>query len=141
MKRTTVLSYCVAALSVGAAVVVLSVIQARWQAAAHVSILLVAVIVSTRLGGAGAGSLATGLALLGFEYLLRLRYPLADGSIHLLRLASFALVAGYVVWVTATDRRRAQGLERAHDEQLRHNDALRAENLERKRTEEELRAS
>ncbi len=74
----------------------LSVIQARWQAAAHVSILLMAVI---------------------------------------------AVVACYVVWVTATDRRRAEGLTRARDEQERDNDALRSENLERKRTEEQLRAS
>jgi PAS domain S-box-containing protein len=142
MKRTAVLAYGAAVLSVGAAVLGLSVIQARWQAAAHVSILLIAVIVTTRLGGVGAGLLATALALLGFNYLIpQLHNPLADESITLLRLASFAVVACYVVWVTATDRRRTEGLARAHDEQLRHNAALRAENLERKRTEEDLRAS
>lgn len=68
MMRTAVLDYGVGVLSVGAAVVGLSVIQARWQAAAHVSILLMAVIVTTRVGGAGAGLLATALALLGFSY-------------------------------------------------------------------------
>jgi PAS domain-containing protein len=142
MKRTAVLGYAVAVLSVGAALVALSIIQARWQAAAHVSILLLAVIVTTRLGGAGAGLLATALALLAFGYLLpQLRNPLADESITLLRLASFAVVACDVVWVSATDRRRTEGLARAHDEQLRHDDALRAESLERKRTAEELRAS
>ena len=142
MRQTAVFGYGLAVLSVGAAVVALSMIQARWQAGAHVSILLIAVIVAARLGGAGAGLLATALALLGFGYLLpQLRNPLADESITLLRLASFAAVACYVVWVTAADRRRAEGLARAHDEQLRHNDALRAENLDRKRTEEELRAS
>src|SRR5690348_7065517 len=142
MKQTAVFGYGLAVLSVGAAVVALSMIQARWQAGAHVSILLIAVIVTTRLGGAGAGLLATALALLDFGYLLpQLRNPLPDESITLLRLASFAVVACYVVWVTAADRRRTEGLARAHDEQLRYNDALRAENLERKRTEEELRAS
>jgi PAS domain S-box-containing protein len=142
MRRTAVLGYGVAVLSVFAAVVALWVIQARWQPAAQVSFLLIAVIITTRFGGAGAGVMATALALLGLNYLLpQIRNPPVDWPIHLLHLMSFAAVACYVVWITATDRRRAQDLTRARDEQLRHNEALRAENLERKRTEEELRAS
>ena len=142
MKRTALLGYGAAVLSVGAALICLSIIQARWQAAAHVSIFLIAVIIATRAGGAGAGLLATALALLGFSYLLpQIRNPLADGSITLLRLLSFAVVACYVVWVTAIDRRRTEALTRARDEQQRNNEALRAENMERQQTEDAVRNS
>jgi PAS domain S-box-containing protein len=142
MKRTALLGYAVAVLSVGAAVTVLWAIQARGQPAAQVSILLIAVIITTRFGGAGPGLVATALALVGFNYLLlRMRDPLVDLPIVLLRLTALGVVAGYVVWVTASDRRRTEALARAHDEQRRNNEALRAENRGRQRTEDDLRAS
>jgi PAS domain-containing protein len=141
-KRTAAVGYGVAVLSVGAAMLGLWAIQARWQAAAHVSILLIAVIITTRFGGAGAGLVATALALVGFDYLIPpIRNPLGDKTVTVLRLASFGLVACYVVWLGAIDRRRTEALTHARDEQERHNEALRAENLERQRTEEALRAS
>lgn len=141
-KPTAVLGYGVAVLSVGAAMICLWAIQSRWQAAAHVSIFLMAVIVTTRFGGARAGLVATALALLGFGYLIpQMRNPLADQAMTLWRVASFGLVACYVVWLSAIDRRRTQALTQARDEQERHNEALRAENLERQYTEEALRAS
>lgn len=141
-KQRARLGYGVAVLSVGIAVLGLEIVQARWQPAAQASILLIAVIITTRFGGAGAGLLATALGLLGFDYLLpEIRNPRIDYPIEVLRLTAFAAVACYVVWVSALDRRRADALTRARDEQQRNNDALRAENLERKRTGEELRAS
>ena len=128
--------------AVGIAVAGLWLMQAHWGAAAHVSILLIAVILTTRLAGPQPGLLATALALLGLGYLLpHLHNPLADPVIQSLRLSSFAVVACYVVWITTTDRRRTESLTRAHDEARRNNEALRAENQERERTEKELRNS
>jgi PAS domain S-box-containing protein len=141
MKPAALLGYGLAAVPVGVALIALWVIQARWQPAAQVSILLIAVIITTRFGGAGPGLLAIGLAVLGFNYLLPPLRNLVDWPIHLLRLVSFAVVACYVVWLSAMDRRRTEALTRARDELRRNNDALRAENLERQRTELELRAS
>ena len=136
------LGYAVAIVTIGAAIIALSLMQARWQAAAHVSILLFAVIVATRIGGPKPGLLATALAVLGFNYLLlHLANPLADPAIQLFRLFSLAVVACYVVWITAAERRRAAAFERLHQEALRNNEVLRTENLERRRTEEQLRAS
>ena len=140
--RTALLDYGVAVISVAAAVLALSLIQARWQPAAQVSLLLIAVIITIRFGGAAAGLLAVALALLGFNYLLPpISNPLVDWSIRVLRLGSFAVVACYVVWLSALDRRRTEALTLARDALQRNNDALRSENQERKRTAEELRAS
>jgi PAS domain S-box-containing protein len=137
--QPTVAGYGVAIASVGGAVAGLALMQARWQAAAHASILLMAVIVATRFGGTKPGVLAAGLGLLGFHYLQT--GATLDSPAQLLRLISFAVVAGYVVWLNAIERARSESLERAHDEVQQQNEALRTENLERKRTEEALRDS
>ena len=131
-----------ALLAVGIAAVGLALMHARWQAAAHVSILLMAVIVTTRVAGAKAGLVATALAVLGLAYfLLHTTNPRAEPALHVIRLLSFAAVSCYVVWITATERARADSLRHALDAVRLNNEALRAENNERKRTEEELRAS
>ncbi len=140
--RFELLGYALAIVSVGAAIIVLTLMQTRWQAAAHVSILLFAVIVATRFGGTKPGLLAIALSVLGFNYLLlHMHTPVNDTSLQVLRLLSLVAVAAYVVWVTAAERRRAAAFERLHQEGLRNNEELRIENMERRRTEEELRAS
>ena len=140
--RSPLLRYAMAPLAVGIAVVGLALMQARWQAAAHVSILLMAVIVTTRVAGARAGLIATALAIVAFAYfLLHLSGPRADPALHVIRLLALAAVACYVVWITATERARADSLRLALDAVRLNNEALRAENSERQRTEEELRAS
>lgn len=137
-----ILDYAVAALGVGVAVFGLSLIQSRWQEAAHVSILLIAVIVSTRLGGTKAGLLATALATGGFAYLLvHAGNPLGAAPVQLARLLLLPVISLYIVWIAAIDRARVASLARTHDELQRNNEALRAENRERKHTEEELRTS
>jgi PAS domain S-box-containing protein len=134
------LGYGVAVLLVVSAVIGLLSMETRWQASAPVSMFLLAVIISTWLGGTKPGLLATVLSILGFDYFL-LGYSLADQPIHAVRLLSLGIVASYVVWVTATERSAAKSLRRSHDELMRNNEALRAENIERKRTEEALRDS
>jgi PAS domain S-box-containing protein len=142
IRRPALLGYVVAVLAVGTATAGLALMQSRWQAAAHVSILLMAVIVTARVGGAKPGLLATALALLAFNYLLlHLPNSLADPAIYLARLLSLAVVSCYLVWITAAEQARAGSLRRALDEVRKNNEALRAENLERLRTEQELRTS
>jgi PAS domain S-box-containing protein len=141
-SRRLIVGYGVAVLSVAIAVMSLLLMQARWQAAAPVSMFLLAVIVSTWLGGTKPGLLATALSILGFDYfLLHLGPPLADQPIQLVRLLALGIVACYVVWVTATERGAAESLRRAHDELQRNNEALRVEYIERERSEAALRVS
>jgi PAS domain S-box-containing protein len=100
-----------------------------------------AVIVTARVGGAKPGLLATALALLAFNYLLLHLPNPPDPAIYLARLLSLAAVSCYVVWITAAEQARAGSLRQALDAVRKNNEALRAENLERLRTEQELRAS
>jgi PAS domain S-box-containing protein len=124
--------YGAAALSVGIALITLRLMEAHWHISAQVSILLLAVIVSTWLGGTKPGLFATVLAILALNYLLpHVTNPLAP---QLVRLLSLAIVACYVLWLTATERRAAEAIRR-------NNEALRAENVQRQRTEEALRVS
>jgi PAS domain-containing protein len=105
-------------------------------------VFLIAVILSTWLGGTKPGLLAAALALLGFNYVLLRQGALpADDPAQLMREVLFGVVACYVIWITATERGAAESLRRAHSELQRNNDALRAENSERQRIEEELRVS
>jgi two-component system, NarL family, sensor histidine kinase UhpB len=139
--RPAILGYTVALLAVGAAVLLLAVLQTHWRSVPHVSVLLVAVIVTTRLSGPRPGLAAMALAILGFAYLLSLTASPLAPSLVLLRLVPLAGISLYVVWITATERARAEAVTRAHAEAQQNNQALRAENLERRRTEEALRIS
>jgi PAS domain S-box-containing protein len=141
-NRTLMLGYAVAIVTVVAAEVGLGVMTARWKTAAPVATLLMAVIVSTWFGGTKPGLLAAALSLLGFDYyLVHLADPSIAGAIQIIRLLSLALVACYVVWVTATERGAAEWLRRAQDRLQQKNETLRAENAERRRVEEQLRVS
>ena len=138
-----ILGYGVAVVSVIAAVISLMLMEAYWHASAHVSLLLIAVIISTWLGGVKPGLLALALSILGFDYLLMhlggsiAQQPVVDW----VRLLSLAIVASYVLWITVTERGAVESLRRAHDELRRNNDALRVENAERTRAQEALQVS
>jgi PAS domain S-box-containing protein len=141
--RTPILGYAVAVLSVAAALICTLQMETRWQASAPVAMLLMAVIVTTRLGGPRPALLATVLSLLGFACFV---LPLPQGSLgadsaQAVRLLALVLVAGYIVWVTATTRDAVESLRHAHDELRHNNEALRLENAERRRTEQQLRVS
>ena len=139
-RRAAFRGYAIAVLSVAAAVLTLHVMDRRWQDSAPVSTFLIAVITSSWLGGTRPGLLAAALSLLGFDYyFLGLPGSPADIPVQAVRLLSFALVAFYVVWITATERGAAESLRRAHDGLQRSNDALRAENLAVRKSERVLR--
>jgi PAS domain S-box-containing protein len=116
--------------------------QARWQESTPVAVLLIAVVLTTWLGGTRPALLATALAILGFGYLsLRAHASPAGEPVALVRLVSLGVAACYLVWLSATERGAAQSLRRAHRELQRNNAALHAENLQREVCEETVRES
>jgi len=135
-----ILGYGVAVTSVTAAVVILTWVKADWQASAPVPLFLIAVILSTWLGGTRPGLLATALAILGFDYLL-LQFGGTAGvqPAHWARLLPLAAASGYVVWISATERSAAATLKRVRDELRQSNDALRLENTALRKSERVLR--
>jgi signal transduction histidine kinase len=137
-----ILGYGVAVVSVTAAIIALSVMEARWQGSAPVSLFLMAVIVSTLVGGIKPGLLATALSILGFDYfVLRVGGSFANQPVHAVQILSLAIAAAYVIWLTATERGAVESVRRAHDELRRSNDALRAENAESTRAKEAVSES
>jgi PAS domain S-box-containing protein len=77
--------------------------------------------------------------MLAFGYLFLFPIRLSAGwPMHLLRLATFTVVAFFVVWAIAAEKRAIEALSRAHDELQRRNEDLRVETTKRQRTEESL---
>jgi PAS domain S-box-containing protein len=106
-----ILGYSAAVGSVAVAVISLVLMEAHWQASAPASLFLIAVIISTWLGGIKPGLLALALSILGFDYLLmHLGGSFAEQPIHWVRLLSLAVVAAYVIWITATERGAGEAL-------------------------------
>jgi PAS domain S-box-containing protein len=98
-----------------------------------VSLLLCAVLLSARFGGAGPGLLATALAVLAFAYyFVEPAGSLALAIKEVPRLALFAVVALVVALLTAGERRASRSLRQARDQ-------LQAENAVRRRAEAEMR--
>ena len=141
-KRPMDLSYGVVVLSVFAAVIILLLMEAQLQAAAHVSLFLFAIIISAWFGGAKPGLLAIALSILAFDYFfLPPIHSLAVETTQVPRLLLFVVLASFVAWVTATEKSEAESLKRARDDLLRINESLRVENIERKEAEEALKES
>jgi PAS domain S-box-containing protein len=143
-----ILRYGLAVLSVIAALIVLLLMDARLQAAAHVSLFLCAVIVATWFGGIRPGLLAIVLSTMAFAFILPPSNSLAVEITHLPRLILFALLAFFVASLVNAQRNKAMSLGRARDvlngtvQQIkRTNEALRGEIIERREAEEALRQS
>ena len=135
-----ILGYGVAVVSVTAAMISLTLMRSHWQASAPVSLFLLAVILSTWLGGTRPGLLATALSILGFDYLLlHLGGPAGVQAVHWIQLLSLVAASGYVVWISATGRSAAAALRRIRDELRQSNDALRLENTALRKSERLLR--
>jgi len=113
------------------------------------SLLFCAVTLSAWRGGLRAGLLATVLSLVTFDYYLTaLDYSLAVQLAAMPRLLVFALAALFVSLLGAAQQRATQSLRKARDklagqvgELHKANQALQAENAERRRTEALLRES
>src|SRR6266852_7717355 len=114
-----------------------------FQAAAHVSLFLCAVMFSAWFGGFKPGLLAMAVSMMAFNYyFLSPIHPLGVQLTQLPRLVLFALSGLFVVSLTAAQRSAAESLTRARDDLQnrslaleRINTALQAENIERMRAE------
>lgn len=143
-----IVRYAVAALVVGAALVV-----ARWMEAnfvgAPVSLFSCAVLLSGWFGGFGPGFFAAALAVVGFEYeFLIPLHSLTIAPNELPRFAVFSTFIFLLALLSGAQHKVTQSLRRARDELdgavrklTQTNEALRTENAERERAEKELRDS
>src|SRR5258708_7788643 len=140
--------YAIAVLSVTAALI-LSQWPALHLGAAPVSLFFCAVMLSAWFGGFGPGLLAAALAPLAFYYyFLPPMSSMAAKPEEVPRLLAFAASALVVAILSAAQRSAAESLRGARDdlgatvqELERTNEALRAESLERKHAEDNLRRS
>ena len=108
-----------------------------FQAAAHVSLFLCAVMFSTWFGGFKPGLLAIGVSMMAFHYYFL--SPIHSAGLQLTqwpRLGLFALSGLFVASLTAAQRSAAESLTQARDdlqtrsrELERINAALQAENV------------
>ena len=147
-KPPVILSYGVAVLSVTAALLMGWWIEGVWQSVPHVSLFLCAVMFSAWFGGTGPGLFAIVFSVLAFNYYFLPPIYSLSLTKELPRLVFFALSGVFVVSLTAAQRRAAESLRDARDdlhrtvqELKRINEALQAENAERKRAEDALRRS
>jgi PAS domain S-box-containing protein len=143
-----IVGYVIAVLSVGAALSIALLLDFR-LVTAPVSLLLCAIMFSAWVGGVGPGLLSVGLSLLVFDYyFVTPIHSLAMELKEVPRFIIFALSALFVGLLSAAQRRTAESLTNARDdlgetvqELTKINNALQAENTERKRVEEALRRS
>jgi C4-dicarboxylate-specific signal transduction histidine kinase len=145
-KPPAIWSYCLAVLSVTAALII-----SRWPPFhlqdAPVSLFLCAVILSAWFGGFGPGLLATALSVLAFYYFfLPPIYSWDAKPEEIPRLIIFTVSALFVGSLSVAQRSATESLRRARDdlkgtvqELQRSNSALQTESLERKHAEEARR--
>ena len=139
-KPPAIWSYGVAVLSVIAALIIAWWIESVWESVPHVSLFICAVMLSAWFGGIRPALLAILLSALAFHYyFMPPIYSWALKPQELPRLVFFALSAFFVGALTAAQRRAAESLRQARDDLQRINQALQAENIERKLAEERLR--
>ncbi len=145
-KPPVIMNYGIAVLSVTAALIIARRMEIVLQSAAHVSLFVCAVMFSAWLGGVRPGLLAIALSLLAFDYyFLPPIYSLAVEITEIPRLLIYALSALLVGSLSTAQRSTAESLRHARDDLhgivqvlKRTNQALQAENAERKRAEEQL---
>jgi signal transduction histidine kinase len=138
-------NYGVAAFSTAAALAIARVLEIG-LVSAPVSLFLCAIIFSAWFGGVGPGLFAAALSHLGFVYyFVSPAHSLAFAAQEIPRVVLFTLSAIFVLLLTAAQRRATQSLSLALDDLGRtvhalkdSNQALQAENAERKRAERAL---
>ena len=138
--------YAVALVSVTAAAMLAMVLEIYWQSTPFVSLFLCAIIVSAWFGGLKPGLLAIALSVLAFDYyFLPPTHSLVPNLNELPRLVLFAIAALMVGLLSAAQRSTTESLRLARDDlaakvqELKNaNEALHAENAERKLAEAAL---
>ncbi len=136
----------VAIVSVASAVILAQVLEHYWQSTPFVSLFLCAIMFSAWFGGFKPGLLAIALSVLAFDYyFLPPTHSLVPNLNELPRLILFAMAALMVGLLSAAQRSATESLRRARDDlaakvqELKSaNEALHAENAERKLAEAAL---
>jgi K+-sensing histidine kinase KdpD len=141
-QSATILAYAVAMLSVTAALAAGLLLDGFLHTPAYVSLFLCAIMFTAWFGGLGPSLLATVTALVSFTYFFVDSDSFTIASSDIPRIALFGVTAIFVVALSAAQRRNEESLRQARDqlqgalqEQARLNDALRAENAERRRVQ------
>jgi len=143
------LRYAVAIVSVASAVVLARVLEHYWQSTPFVSLFLCAIIFGAWFGGVRPGLLAVTLSVIAFYYYFLPPTPSPSLNLSTLpRLIVFAVAALMVASLTAAQRSAKESLRRARDdlaatvqELEKINEALQAENTNRKLAEAETKLS
>ena len=144
-----VLRWVLSIVSVVTAVIFSKVLERYWQSTPFVSLFFCAIMFSAWFGGFGPGLLAVTLSILAFDYYFLAASSLLPADLSSLpRLIIFAVTALMVGLLAAAQRSGTESLRRARDglaakvqELKRVNEALHAENAERKLAEEKLQRS
>jgi len=144
--RAAAVKWMVAIVSVASAVILAQVLEDYWHSTPFVSLFLCAIMFSAWFGGFKPGLLAIALSVFAFDYyFLPPTHSLVPNSNELPRLVLFAIAALMVGLLSAAQRSATESLRLARDDlagkvqELKNaNEALHAENAERKRAETAL---
>jgi len=109
--RAMAWAYGIATLSVLGAALAIVLMHAQWQQSVPLGLFLLAIIFSAWFGGPRAGVLALVLSVFSYVYLFLASPP----ALHAIRILILSAVAGYVVWLTSTERAKARKLAQASD--------------------------
>ena len=139
--------YGMAAFTVIFAIVAGLAVEALLQTNPTVSLFVCGIMFAAWFGGVGPGLLAAVLSFVAFDhYFVMPANSVLTSTRDIQRLLLFAAAALFAVLLVAEQRQTARHLRRARDELQqkvgeleRVNEALRDENIERKRTEKKLR--
>jgi signal transduction histidine kinase len=141
-QSPAILAYAVAILSVMTALVCALLLDSFLNTMPYVSLFLCSIMFAAWFGGLGPSLLATGLAILLFTYFFVDSDSFGIAPNDIPRVVLFGMTALFVVSLSAAQRRSEQSLRHARDqlqgalqEQARLNEALRAENAERRRVQ------
>src|SRR5712672_2816531 len=147
LKWPVILDYGIACVTPALAVVLDVSLSRLWGIDPPASVFLCGIIIVAWVSGPGPALLATALTVLAFDYLLM--QPIYSFTLEFRefpRLVLLTIAALFVVSLSAAQKRATASLRRVRDEQqetvqeLRKlNEALRVENTERRRAEENMR--
>jgi PAS domain S-box-containing protein len=146
LKWPVILDYGIACVTPALALVLDASFSRLWGIDPPASVFLCGIMIVAWVSGPGPALLATVLTVLAFDYfLMQPVYSFALEFKEFTRLVLFTIAALFVVSLSAAQRRATASLRRVRDEQqetvqeLRKlNEALRVENTERRRADENM---
>jgi PAS domain S-box-containing protein len=147
LKWPVILNYGIACVTPALAVVLGVSLNRLWGIEPPASVFLCGIIIVAWVSGPGPALLATALTVLAFDYfLMQPIYSFALEFKEFTRLVLFTIAALFVVSLSAAQGRATASLRRVRDEQQetvqelqKLNEALRMENTERRRADENAR--